>query len=222
MRRAMIPAIVPAAGRSERMGRPKLTLPIDGISVIARVVAALREGGADPVVVVVPPAAMPGAAELAVEAEQAGACVVVADPAPPDMRASVQCGLDRLGKMPGHRSTLLIAPGDSPGISAGLVARVIARARVEPRSIIIPTSQGRRGHPIALPSSLADEIRELPADVGINTMVRRHADKVVELDLDDPDAIADLDTPEDYERWAGPGSDPSRRIERSGRSGACG
>ena len=88
--RAMIAAIVPAAGRSERMGRPKLILPIGGLSVIARVTSALRQGGADPVLVVVPPAAVPGASALAAEAARAGACVVVAEPPPPDMRASVE------------------------------------------------------------------------------------------------------------------------------------
>src|SRR3954469_5255698 len=113
----MIAAIVPAAGKSVRMGRPKLLLPIDGRTVIARVVAALGEGGADPVVVVV----AAGASALADEAEQAGACVVVADPPPAEMRASVERGLDRL-QAPGMPpfATVLLAPGDSPGIDADL------------------------------------------------------------------------------------------------------
>lgn len=198
----MIAAIVPAAGRSERMGRPKLLLPIDGVIVIARVIDALRQGGADPVIVVVPPAEVPGAAALAAAAERAGACVVVADPPPPDMRASVERGLDRLAQLSGSHSTLLLVPGDSPGIDAPLVARIIARAGEEPHSIIVPSSRGRRGHPIALPRSVLAEIRDLPAEVGINALVARHAGAVVELDVDDPDALADLDTPEDYRRWA--------------------
>ena len=40
----MIAAVVPAAGRSERMGRPKLLLRLDGETVIARVVTALARG----------------------------------------------------------------------------------------------------------------------------------------------------------------------------------
>ena len=44
----MIAAVVPAAGHSQRMGRPKLILPIGGQTVIARVVSALRDGGASP------------------------------------------------------------------------------------------------------------------------------------------------------------------------------
>ena len=68
----MIAAIVPAAGRSERMGRPKLILPIGGLSVIAHVTIALRTGGADPVLVIVPPASVAGAPALAAEAARGG------------------------------------------------------------------------------------------------------------------------------------------------------
>jgi molybdenum cofactor cytidylyltransferase len=207
----MIAAIVPAAGRSERMGRPKLILPIGGRTVIARVITALRDGGADPIVVVVPPAAMPGAAVLADEATQAGGLVVVADPPPPDMRASVERGLERLSRMSLRLpATLLLTPADSPGISAPLVARIVARAEASACSIVIPQVHGRRGHPIALPWPLAAEIRTLPEGVGINALVARHAAEVVELELDDPDALADLDTPDDYRRWAPVARDPGQ------------
>jgi CTP:molybdopterin cytidylyltransferase MocA len=200
----MIAAIVPAAGRSERMGTggPKLLLPIAGMSVIARVIRALHAGGAAPVVVVVPPRSLPGAGELAAEAEHAGACVVVADPPPPDMRASVEHGLDLLGRsrtdLP---ATVLLTPGDIPGIEAALVARIVARACEAPRAIVIPTLDGRRGHPIALPWPLATEIRGLPGNVGINALVARHSDRVVTLDAADRGILDDLDTPEDYRRW---------------------
>ena len=48
-----VAAIVPAAGLSTRMGRPKLLLPFGGEPLIVRVVNALRQGGAAPVVVVI-------------------------------------------------------------------------------------------------------------------------------------------------------------------------
>ena len=37
------------------MGRPKLLLPFEGQPLIGRVITALRQGGAEPVVVVTPP-----------------------------------------------------------------------------------------------------------------------------------------------------------------------
>lgn len=198
----MIAAIVPAAGRSERMGRPKLILPIGGTTVIARVVASLREGGVALVVVVTPPRDAPGAGILIDEAENASAVVVVALERPADMRASFALGLARLGDGP-QPSTVLLAPADSAGISARLVAQVVACARDQMHSIVIPTFEGRRGHPIALPWARCVESHALPPGVGLNALVALHAADVLELPVAEAGALADLDTPEDYERLHG-------------------
>lgn len=198
----MISAIIPAAGRSERMGRPKLILPIAGTTVIARVVSALRQGGADPVVVITPPRDAPGAGILIDEALGAGAVVVVADERPSDMRASFALGLARLaGGGDPEPSTVLLAPADSPGLTVDLVARVLNCAREHPRAIIIPTFEGRRGHPVALPWALCLEERELPPGAGLNALVKLHAADVLEVAVAEAGTVADLDTPEDYERW---------------------
>lgn len=196
----MIAAIVPAAGRSERMGRPKLILPLEGGTVIARVIRALREGGVETVVVVAPPSEFPGAEVLADEATRAGAVVVVADSATADMRASVELGLDRLRRGPAP-SAVLLAPGDSPGITPALVRRIIALASAEPASIVVPRYRGRRGHPVALPWDLATEVFDLPTGTGVNALLTARADRVLMLDVDDPGTTADLDTPDDYRAW---------------------
>ena len=45
----------------------------------------------------------------------------------------------------------------------------------------------------------------LPAETGLNLLVQNHADEVVELPVDDPAVLTDLDTPADYDlllaRW---------------------
>jgi molybdenum cofactor cytidylyltransferase len=192
----MIAALVAAAGQSRRMGRPKLVLPLAGRPVIGRLVDALRAGGASPVLVIVPPDG------TAIEAECLAAGVEVqmlAFPTP-DMRATVEAGLHRLreGPMP---EAVLICPGDSPGTTANLVVDLIAQWRRFPTSIVMPEYQGRRGHPLVLPWHVALEIRELPADVGINTLVKDHASIVRPLQVGDDWAAADLDTPGDYQMW---------------------
>jgi molybdenum cofactor cytidylyltransferase len=203
----MIAALVPAAGESRRMGRPKLLLDIDGRTLIARVVAALSAGGAAPVVVVPPPAIVPGAAEVAAEATRAGAVVVVPDAQPPDMRASVEIGLGVLELSALPIATVLLEPGDSPGLTPGLVGRVVAAAAARPDRIVVPTVAGKRGHPVALPWALARTITDLPPDLGVNTLLLQNPDRVEELPVDDLGAVADLDTPEDYRVWLdrGPG-----------------
>jgi molybdenum cofactor cytidylyltransferase len=196
----MIVALIPAAGRSVRMGRPKLILPVDGIPLIARVVAALRDGGAGRVIVVAPPVEEPGASSLIEAAEGQGAEVVVASSPPPDMRASVELGLAHLAN--GPRSTaLLLTPGDIPGLGPAEVARVIRASADSPGRIVVPRHQGRRGHPVLIPWALATEIPRLPPGVGVNALLARHPDAVLYLDGDDPGILADLDTPEDYRTW---------------------
>ena len=205
----MIAALVPAAGESRRMGQPKLLLDVGGASLIARVVAALLAGGAAPVVVVPPPASAPGSAEVAAEATRAGAVIVVPDAQPPDMRASVEIGLGFLDLSALPIAAVLLAPGDSPGLTPGLVARLVAQAQAEarPDTIVVPTVAGKRGHPVALPWPLARTISDLPPDLGVNALLLQNPDRVVELPVDDPGAVADLDTPEDYREWLdrGPG-----------------
>ena len=198
----MIAAIVPAAGHSTRMGRPKLILPLGGGTLIARVVSALRAGGAAVVVVVAPRPETAGADALARQAIDAGAVVVAPEVQPPDMRASFECGLAFLDGREAVVATVLLAPGDSPGITAALVKRVLEQALVNPSRIVVPTHAGQRGHPIALPWARAREVRDLPAGVGINALVAARPELVVELVADDPGVVADLDTPEDYARWS--------------------
>jgi CTP:molybdopterin cytidylyltransferase MocA len=135
----MIVAIVPAAGLSRRMGRPKPLLDIGGVTLIARVVSALREGGADRVIVIAPPAERGESAEIVREAQAQGAEVVVLDGETADMRASIEAGLDRIGAWDDVEA-ILLAPADVPGIEGTLVARVIAAGPAPARSEAIPST----------------------------------------------------------------------------------
>lgn len=194
----MIVAIVPAAGQSRRMGRPKPLLDVGGMPLIARVVRALRDGGADRVIVVAPPSARAESAGIVREAEGAGAEAVVLARETPDMRGSIVAGLDQVGEA----EALLLAPADLPGLDAGSVARVIRAGRDSPGAIARPRAGARRGHPLYLPWAVAREIRRLPEGTGVNALVADPRWTVVEVEVGDEEALVDVDTPEDYDRWA--------------------
>ncbi|HEY2159313.1 MAG TPA: nucleotidyltransferase family protein [Isosphaeraceae bacterium] len=196
----MIVAIVPAAGLSRRMGRPKPLLEIGGTTLIARVVRALRGGGADRVVVIAPPAERAESSEIARRAEEAGAEVVVLERETPDMRGSIQAGLD-CAEAIGGVEAILLAHADLPGINAGLVARVIRAGRESAGCLARPRAGAKRGHPVYLPWAVARQIRDLPAGVGVNALVDDRSRTVVGVELDGGDALVDLDTPDDVERW---------------------
>jgi molybdenum cofactor cytidylyltransferase len=205
----MIAALIPAAGSSARMGRPKLLVEFDGQTLIGRVVGALRAGGAERVVVVAPPADAAEGPAVATEARRAGADVVVPQTRPAEMRDSIELGIERLARQ-GSPQCVLLTPGDYPGISAEVVARLVEHAARMPDRIVIPSHNGRRGHPIVLPWKTAAQIHSLPVGAGVNSLVAQHAGSVVEMDGLSPEVVADLDTPADLEDW-------KRRQVSSGR-----
>jgi molybdenum cofactor cytidylyltransferase len=181
------------------MGRPKLLIEFEGESLIRRVVTALGEGGADRIIVVAP-ADSPETAAIAAEAAAAGAEVLIPEAQPAEMRDSVELGLAVFDADP-RPTSLLLTPGDVPGISPSLVARLLELAREHPDRLVIPAHDGDHGHPIVLPWAIAIRIRELPHDAGVNRLVDQHREKILEVSGPAPGEIADVDTPEDLERW---------------------
>lgn len=191
--------IIPACGHSTRMGRPKLSLPVGERTVIEHVVGALRDGGADVVLVVIG-SHVP---ELEPLASRAGARVLTLPEPTADMRATVEAGLNWLDShfQPTPDDWWLMSPGDYPTLSPAVVRTLLDAARADDRhSIFVPLCDGRRGHPLLARWRHADTVRSLTAGGGINSCLRRHAAEVREVTVADPGGFHDLDTPDDYAR----------------------
>lgn len=182
------------------MGRPKLLLPIGGQTLLARVVRALRAGGADRVLVVAPPAESPEGPAVFAEGQAAGAEVIVPAVRPAEMRDSIELALEQLARDRPPRWVVL-TPGDCPGVTPELVAALLDLAGREPENMIVPVAQERRGHPIVLPWSLAAEIPSLPAGTGVNALASAASRRLTELAVSSADVCADLNTPDDLNRW---------------------
>jgi molybdenum cofactor cytidylyltransferase len=74
----------------------------------------------------------------------------------------------------------------------------MAAASERPGRIIVPCHQGRRGHPVLLPWSLAGEVAALGVGEGVNAILARH--DVVEIACGPEAVAADIDTPADFRR----------------------
>ena len=191
-------ALIPAAGHSTRMGRPKLALPFGGSTVLECVIAALRTGGVERILVV----CGPRAPELVPLALNGGAQVLVLTEPTPDMRATIEHGLAWAEHewRPSPEDAFLLVPADHPTIDSEVVRRLTETGLASrSRSIAIPTYQGKRGHPTLIAWKHVSGIRSLPPDVGLNRYLRGHAAETVELLVESDSVLIDLDTPEDYE-----------------------
>jgi molybdenum cofactor cytidylyltransferase len=192
-------ALLPAAGKSTRMGRPKLTLPLGSGTVLEHAVSALLRAGVSPALVVVGPQVP----ELAGLAARAGASVLQLADETADMRATVEQGLRWLEESyrPDANAGWLLCPADQPVLDPAVIVRLLESRRELPRaSILVPTFQGRRGHPALLSWSHVPGIRALPQGIGLNVYLRQHTGETLEVPVDSASILYDLDTPEDYDQ----------------------
>jgi molybdenum cofactor cytidylyltransferase len=180
------------------MGQPKLLMPLDARPLIQHAIGAWLASKVERVIVVV------RAEDLALAdvVRAAGAEVAIPGEAPPDMKASIVCGLAHIAACykPLAQDFWLVAPADMPGLSPEIIDRVIDRAVASPGSIVIPTIAGRRGHPVLLPWPLMGEIERLDEEEGLNTVIHRNVPLLVPSDdlAGAADrAFADVDTPGD-------------------------
>jgi molybdenum cofactor cytidylyltransferase len=189
-------AVLPAAGASRRMGRPKLLLPFGQSTLVGSVVAALRGGGVEEIVLVM----APGDRDLQAWAGEAGVAVAVNPDPDRGMLSSIQEGIAALGTAD---VLLLVTPADLPHLRPETVALLVQRMRETGAPLGLPVHHGKRGHPLAIAPALIPEIGTLDREVGLRQLRDRHEAELLEVEVGDAGVVEDVDTPEDYERVLG-------------------
>lgn len=113
------------------------------------------------------------------------------------MSGSLRAGVAALSP---ESEAFFVVLGDEPFVrSSTLDALIAARDRTHAR-IVLPVYQGVRGNPVLIDRSLANEVDELTGDRGCRALRLRHPEESVEVPVDDPGVVIDLDTPEDVAR----------------------
>jgi molybdenum cofactor cytidylyltransferase len=197
-----VAAVVLAAGRSRRMGQPKMILPWGDTTVIGQVVWVLRQAAIQRVVVVT------GGARRKVAAALSGSAVkLVFNPryAQEEMLVSLQYGLRILEN---NVEAALVVLGDQPQIKVEVVQSILDRYRVGQAPLVVPSFQMRRGHPWLVERKLWKSILELRYDCTLRDFLNQYADQIDYLMVDTPSVLRDLDTPQDYQSQRPPDSKP--------------
>jgi molybdenum cofactor cytidylyltransferase len=187
-----LPAVILAAGGSTRMGRTKALLPLPGgAPALARVAAACRGGGCDPLLVV----AGADADAVGAAARAAGATVVENGAWQRGRSTSVKAALPHL---PPGAAGMLLFPVDHPLVGAPVVLSLLEAFAAHPEAeVVVPVHGGRRGHPVVLAARLFPEIASLGDDQPLREVVRRPGRRVVELPVETDSVLRNIDRPED-------------------------
>jgi molybdenum cofactor cytidylyltransferase len=193
----VIPAIVLAAGKSSRMGRPKGTLPLDGgDTFVTRIVRTFAAAAIEDVVIVVG-----HDADAIVEAfsrTDLSATFVENPDYEQGQLSSLLAGL-RVVDRPGVVATLVTLV-DVPLVATATVRAVVGRYLATHAPIVRPVRGGEHGHPVLIDRSLFDPLRHADPRLGAKEIVRAHASSIGDVEVDDDGAFTDIDTPVEYER----------------------
>jgi molybdenum cofactor cytidylyltransferase len=185
----MLAAVILAAGESRRMGSPKALLPYHGRPFLQHLIEVTRHEkvGVQRVVLGA------GAEEIRDALGLDAADVVVNARWSEGQLSSIQAGVRAL---PEGTDGMLLCPVDHPMVSASLVAELIAKFYASKKAIVLPTYQGKRGHPVIFASKLYAELLEAPAEKGARAVVWAHAEEVLEVPTDEEGVVLNLNDPE--------------------------
>ena len=196
-------AILLAAGVSRRMGTLKALLDWQGRFLIIHQIVALREAGADEVVVVLGHRADELQARIGVNSDVYALgnvrCVVNADYAE-GKTTSIKTGLRAVSAAYDSAGPILFLNVDQPR-SAATVRQVLQAHRDGDGALItIPTCNGKGGHPIAVSRTLYGELLDITeATQGMRAVTERHKAETQRVELGAPELLWDVNTPEQYQ-----------------------
>jgi CTP:molybdopterin cytidylyltransferase MocA len=154
----------------------------------------LRDGGCDPIVVILGA----GAAEVVAATDLAGCVVLVNEGWPEGIGASLRCGLAALAGL--GAPAVVVALVDQPGVTAAVVRRVV-EAWDGRAGGVVPTFDGQPRNPALLAARSWREVAALAVgDVGARAWLRSHPQDVRMVACDDLGNADDIDTPTDLTR----------------------
>lgn len=206
----MIAGVLLAAGRSRRMGQPKLLLPWQGVPLVRFVAQQILQSRLDELIVVVGHrsehliAALDG---LAVH-------IIRNDDFLDGQSTSLRAGIAALDA---SVCAALVLLADQPLLQPATIDALIDVYQREQPPIVVPRYAGQRGNPVLFDRSLFAELQAISGDQGARDVLKAHAQSIRWLDTTDGGILLDIDTPDAYgallERSGATAKEPETKEE---------
>ena len=201
-----VAAIILAAGSSSRMGagRHKLFLPLGEQPVLIHVLEAVLAAQTRPTILVLGHQAEQAHAMLAPYLHQPALHVVENPAYQQGMSTSLRAGLHALAHANEHSpqqqiGAAIIVLGDQPLMTTRIIDDLITTWQTSGKRIIAPLYHGKRGNPVLFSASLFPELETVTGDEGGRSVIERHREEIVTVEVGDAQASYDVDTWEAYQ-----------------------
>lgn len=133
--------------------------------------------------------------------------VVIADPEAP-MFSSIKAGLRAVldscrtatHKTPpprysGEGFSILLQLGDHPSLNPTTLQHLLSIAREHPTQAVMPTFDGNGGHPVMIPSAIAEKILAADGAGGLRQFWLDNPELCLRIEVEDPGVIQNVNTP---------------------------
>lgn len=113
------------------------------------------------------------------------------------MASSIRRAMEAVSE---NAQACVLALVDQPRIAPNVIDRIIETYEEARPLIVIPTFEGRNGHPILLDLALKEEVLNMDSSLGLRSVVHAHSSRIARVDVSDSEVLEDCDVPDDYER----------------------
>ncbi|MBR4308947.1 MAG: nucleotidyltransferase family protein [Oscillospiraceae bacterium] len=183
MKDLKIGCVIMAAGNGSRFGENKLTILVDGKSMIRRAMEAVPK---DLETVVVTQYA-----EVSILAEEFGFSCVSNEHPEWGISHTIALGTEHLS----HCDGILYMVSDQPLLRRESVEKLVEVWKSQPHRIAGASHNGKRGNPCLFPRKFFPDLCALNGDTGGNTVIRANAEALLLVDFAKQE-LRDVDTPE--------------------------
>lgn len=188
----MISGILLSAGLSSRFGSPKALARLNQETVLEHVQSILLDSPLAEIIVVLGPHAE--AIKPLLRKHKKIKTVYNAD-YQLGQTSSFKKGLEAVSSA---AQGVLLLPLDYPFLQKATLVHLAEFFLKEKPLILIPTHNGKKGHPPIFNISLKKEFLILDNASGVNEIIHRHPSKIHLLPVNDPGVLATFNTPEEF------------------------
>ena len=190
----MLAAVILSGGASRRMGSPKALVTYQGTPFLEHLLSVTRHPAIGVRRVVLGPDAEGISAQIRLASDE----IIINKDWEKGQLSSIQAAVRSL---PSGTDGMLLCPVDHPLVSSALIGHLIETFLESKAPVVVPTYEGRRGHPVIFSAAVYDELLKAPADTGARAVVWAHKNEVQEvatveegcvLNLNDPAALLKL------------------------------
>jgi molybdenum cofactor cytidylyltransferase len=180
-----IRGIILAAGESNRMGRNKLLLTIDGVPLVQRVIYNACKSKLSEVVLV------HGMYDIDTNIKK-----IYNSRFKEGMSTSLAEGIHHY-----YGQGVLVLLGDMPFINTDIINMIYESFITSDKNIIVPCYNGQRGNPVLIGEKYFNDILSLRGDIGARDIIRKNYDDVYFLEVNDKSILIDIDDVKTYTNY---------------------